>query len=167
MSTLRSFALALALAGPLALPAPQPVQAQDFTGRPTAIDGDTIAVGGQHLHLWGADAPEDGQFCNYADGTPWRCGLEATYALARLLERHWAECWLRGNNSDGETQAWCRLGGPQGFELNGQLVYEGWALADPVSGERYRDAQLAAQAAKRGIWQGTFEDPARWRAQNR
>ena len=63
----------------------------DFTGKPRIIDGDTIAIAGQRIRLHGIDAPESKQTCS-VDGREWACGLEATFALARIIETHWITC---------------------------------------------------------------------------
>jgi endonuclease YncB( thermonuclease family) len=42
------------------------------------------------------------------------------------------------------------------------MVQQGWALAFR-STKRYRAQQDEAEAAKRGLWAGTFELPWEWR----
>jgi hypothetical protein len=51
-----------------------PAQAQTFTGFPTVVDGDTLAIGAQRIRLQGIDAPEIDQTCLDGTGTLWRCG---------------------------------------------------------------------------------------------
>lgn len=44
------------------------------------------------------------------------------------------------------------------------MVRAGWAVEyKQYSDGRYSAAEAEAQAAKRGIWQGTFTDPSKWR----
>ena len=143
-----------------------PATAQTLTGKPRIIDGDSIELGGQTLDLYGIDAPEERQMCQRSDGTPWRCGQEATFALARLIENHWVECQDRTNASNGTPLVVCRIGGVYGFDLNSRMVAEGWAIADRSQSDTYRWLEAEAKAARRGIWQGAFEAPAKWRDAN-
>jgi len=55
----------------------------------------------------------------------------------------------------------CRV---DGVEVNRWLVEQGWALAYvQYGGSVYLEAQRQAQAAKRGIWQGRFQEPWAYR----
>jgi len=66
--------LVLTLAGAiLAIPA----HADDITGKPRVIDGDTIEIAGERIRLHGIDAPESKQKCT-AGGKEWSCGQEAS-----------------------------------------------------------------------------------------
>jgi endonuclease YncB( thermonuclease family) len=51
---------------------------------------------------------------------------------------------------------------PDGSDVNAWLVRRGWALAYGGGGN-YRSEQDEAEAAKRGIWAGTFLPPEEWR----
>ena len=50
-----------------------------------------------------------------------------------------------------------------GTDLNGWLVEQGHALAYRRYSMRYVAQETAARKAKRGIWQGGFVKPWRWR----
>ncbi len=52
-----------------------------------------------------------------------------------------------------------------GSDLNAWIVQQGWALAYGHA-QVYRSEQDEAQAAKRGIWVGTFTPPREWRQQH-
>jgi endonuclease YncB( thermonuclease family) len=60
----------------------------DISGKPQIIDGDTIDIGGQRIRLHGMAAPESVQACE-ANGKSWRCGQDATRALANIIGRTW------------------------------------------------------------------------------
>ncbi len=52
-------------------------------------------------------------------------------------------------------------------DINEAMVEDGWAVALSKHTPAYLPAERRAQAARRGIWQGWFEDPALWRERNR
>jgi len=55
-------------------------------GEVRVIDGDTLEVGAETIHLWGiVSAPEGGQQCKRA-GVSYDCGAGARAALSRLVE---------------------------------------------------------------------------------
>ena len=60
-----------------------PASAQDLiVGVASVIDGDTIEIHGQRVRLFGIDAPESSQLCVRPTGEGWRCGQQASLALA-------------------------------------------------------------------------------------
>ena len=70
---LSTLCLALALvAGPIGPPA-----RAEVTGPPRVIDGDTLAVQGTVVRLYGIDAPEPGQACRMR-ARPYACGRIAS-----------------------------------------------------------------------------------------
>ena len=54
------------------------------TGKPRGVDGDTLEIGDRRIRLHGIDAPEAKQTC-LANGKRWRCGTNATSALAQMI----------------------------------------------------------------------------------
>jgi endonuclease YncB( thermonuclease family) len=54
---------------------------------------------------------------------------------------------------------------PDGSDLNAWVIRQGWAVASGDAGH-YRSEQHAAEAARRGIWSGTFLLPREWRRQH-
>jgi endonuclease YncB( thermonuclease family) len=134
----------------------------EITGKPRVIDGDTIEIAGQRIRLHGIDAPERGQLCK-ADGKPWRCGQEATFALADIIGRTWVDCVKRGTDRYGRVIAMCRVGGSKGKDLGAKMVSEGWALAYRKYSMDYVAAEDTARAAGRGLWRGKFIAPWEWR----
>ena len=132
----------------------------DLAGKPSVIDGDTIEIAGQRIQLHGIDAPEAKQTCTDADGKEWRCGLEATFALANMIGNHWIAC--RGDERDryGCLIAVC-YAGP--YDLNAKMVLQGWALAYRRYSTDYVDAEAVAKKVGVGMWRGEFEPPWEWR----
>ena len=151
--------LALSSTGALAQSA---AAANSVEGKARIIDGDTLEIGARRVHLYGVDAPEPDQRCE-RDGRHWRCGIEATFAMAALLETHWLTCRQRGIDTTGDMVAVCRVGGPKGMVVNQEIVRRGWALALPPAGNDYAAAEREAKTAKVGLWSGTFIAPWEWR----
>lgn len=131
-------------------------------GRPRIVDGDTLEIGIHRVRLHGIDAPEADQHCE-RNGTPWRCGMEATYAMAALIETHWVTCDPRQRDAAGNVIGVCRMGGPKGHDVSREIVRQGWALALRPEGDLYIAAEREAKAAKVGLWSGSFVAPWEWR----
>ena len=53
------------------------------------------------------------------------------------------------------------------MNLNDAMVRAGWAVAYTRHGQDHAAAQDEARAARRGVWQGTFQTPEAWRNANR
>lgn len=144
--------LAIGLAIGQFAPAPTPV-----AGHATAVDGDTLRLGGERIRLLGLDAPERAQICEDAAGADWACGEAARTFLARQLAGAAVSCTPSGHDRYGRLLARCRAGET---DLAAAVVAAGLAIPE---GDYGREAR-AAQAAKAGIWAGRFTTPAAWRA---
>lgn len=131
--------------------------------RVAAIDGDTLRSGDIEVRLYGIDAPELDQTCSLEGGRSWACGREAQNRLKSLIGRYAVDCTPRARDKFNRIIATC--GTSKVPDLGEALVREG--LAVNLSSDRdegpYVDAEIEAQAAKRGIWQGDFERPSDWR----
>jgi endonuclease YncB( thermonuclease family) len=140
-----------------------PLQAQSsFTGSAAAIDGDSLTVSGIEVRLFGIDAPEGKQHCS-RDGQVWPCGEAAAGKLRSLVEGHTVSCRARGRDSYGRAVSVCHAGG---VELNRAMVTYGWATAYRAYAQDYVADETRAKAARLGIWDSTFEQPADFRRQN-
>ncbi|MBB4389894.1 hypothetical protein GGE61_006260 [Rhizobium leguminosarum] len=84
-----------------------PVGAEQFVGRASVIDGDTIEIAGQRIRLNGIDAPESWQACRDAAGRPYRCGKDAAFALDEFLSK--SPDPLRGSRHGQISARCCRL----------------------------------------------------------
>lgn len=134
-----------------------------LTGAATVADGDTIEIYGTRIRLEGIDAPELEQSCTDVNGQSWTCGRAATRALRSHVQGHDLKCDPKGLDQFKRVLAVCFM--PDGSNLNAWIVQQGWALAYGHS-QVYRSEQDQAQAAKRGIWAGTFTPPREWRQQH-
>lgn len=137
-----------------------PSCAADIAGIASVIDGDTIDIHGTRIRLHGMDAPESNQRCRLADGTAWRCGQEASIALADLIGRQTVHCEQRDTDRYGRAVAVCRVGD---VDLGAWLVERGYALAYRRYSLDYVDKEDAARSVGAGMWQGAFIPPWEWR----
>ena len=165
---LSTLCLALALAaGPIGPPA-----RAEVTGPPRVIDGDTLAVQGTVVRLYGIDAPELGQACRIG-ARAYDCGRIARTALLDLTAGVTVSCKLAPASAadprpeaDPEDGADGRIGrcSADGYDLSEGMAYTGWALALRRVSERYVAFEDRARAARRGLWKGQFIAPWDWRA---
>jgi endonuclease YncB( thermonuclease family) len=135
-----------------------------ITGSARVIDGDTIAIGSQHIRFEGIDAPETDQVCLDAKREPWTCGITARDRLSTHVAGRITSCVVRGADRYGRTLAICSV---DGEDLNAWMVREGLALAYvKYSGEYIADEGTAREQQK-GMWAGAFIAPWDWRHRNK
>lgn len=138
-----------------------PLCAQEFSGRITFSDADTLRVGGVTVRLFGIDAPEMNQSCVHADGSSWACGRWAAGQARSNFNGRIAHCTKLDLDRYGRTVARCLDGGQDIAEF---LVREGLATAYRKYSLDYIDAEKQASIESRGIWDGTLEAPSAYRA---
>ena len=130
----------------------------------TVIDGDTMIVGGEHIRLWGVDAPEIEQICTNHAGLDWQCGLVAKQFLEDAIEGATIVCQRKNGDRYGRTVALCQYGAA--YDIAAVMVSNGFALDWPkYSGGDYREQQSAAAEAELGVWSGKFVEPWTYRLQ--
>lgn len=130
------------------------------------IDGDSLTVrqadAAMTIRLTGLDAVEYRQDCARADGSRWTCGRDARTALEKLTGHGPLYCELAAKDAYHRTLAECRTHPfPDGVDVGAEMVRAGWAIA---TSDTYMVEEAEAQAQRRGIWQGSFVQPAEWRA---
>lgn len=133
-------------------------------GAARVIDGDTIEINDRRIRLFGIDAIEGNQQCLDAHGKPWACGREAAKAVRAFIGRSAVSCVVRDHDKFGRDVAVCDV---RGLDLNRWIVRSGWAVADERFGSDYVAAEKEAQAARAGIFAGSFTRPSQWRSQHR
>lgn len=116
--------------------------------RVAAIDGDTLKSANAEVRIFDIDAPELDQTCTDQDGKDWPCGRAAQARLKALVARRAVDCAPHNPNQFNRIVAIC-----EGLAVNFGGDKEG----------PYAAAEADAQAAKRGLWRGTFQRPADWR----
>ncbi len=128
------------------------------------IDGDGLHLNGVSIRLWGMDAVELRQHCQ-RDGLPYSCGQAARDALLALVDGKTIACEEVNTDRYQRVVARCQV---DGVDLGGEMVRQGWAVDfKRYSKGRYAGEQAEAKAAGRGLWDGTFELPGKWRKQHR
>jgi endonuclease YncB( thermonuclease family) len=150
LATLAAIAVVAVIAG-LLWPPPA-----TLSGRASAVDGDTLRIGETRIRLLGFDAVEHDQTCRNDAGEAWDCGREARSFLAGLVKGETTSCAADGRDRYRRVLARCAVARS---DLGEQMVHAGWAVAELEYGLALADARLN----RRGIWSGTFDDPADWR----
>jgi len=145
----------------LAITAATPAAAEGdrLQGPATVISGDTLVVQGQRMHLFGIDAPDKGQPCQWPNKVI-DCGNISRTALLDLIAPVEIACRRRNTNADGTWIATCKA---EGFDVGSNMIYTGWAMTPPGDPAKYGKVQENAKTRKRGMWKGTFEMPWIWR----
>jgi endonuclease YncB( thermonuclease family) len=140
-----------------------PAQATDLSGTAKVKDGRTLTVNGTTFELYGIDAVELDQVCQTKRKKDFPCGHVAATALAAVVRNVIVKCRPEGPSEPVLKMA-CIAGPMDVAEL---LVLQGWAFADPKTGEKYQRAERAARMLNEGIWKGLFDYPWDWRKQHR
>lgn len=131
-----------------------------LSGSAIVIDGDTIEIHSQRIRLHGIDAVESGQTCTEKDGSVWRCGQSAAFALADKIGRAPVRCEQRDIDRYQRVVAVCYLGDT---DLNAWMVAEGWAVAYRRYSMDYVVFEDQARTEGRGMWRADFAMPWDWR----
>ena len=148
--------LLLAAGGVYLILGPEPERLSSLVGHVHVVDGDTLRFGGERIRLRGLDAPERAQTCTHADGANWPCGEAAERMLSELVAGSSVECAPFGRDQYDRVLARCTVGKT---DVGAEVVRHGYAIAD---GE-YEAEEREARAARRGIWNGSFQRPREYR----
>lgn len=139
--------------------------AETLTGPASIIDGDSIVVRGERIHILDVDAPESAQFCfkkaESVEQGAWHCGLDAAHALADLIGQRNVTCDTTMRGIHNGWLARCAVGGE---DLARWLAANGWAVpSHSCKCEIVRSAANQAKSARLGIWSSAFTMPWDWR----
>ena len=160
---LTAVAIGVALAGFGLLPASEHQARTVIAGPASVIDGDTIVVNNVHIRLEGIDAPEASQLC-LVGGQHWRCGSEATHALAQQTYGKELRCVPTGLDRYDRVLATCFA---DAHNINAEQVRTGHAVAYRQYSSEYIALEDGARSARIGIWRGDFIEPSVWRKAQR
>jgi len=136
----------------------------DVTGKARVINGDTIEIAGERIRLHGIDAPEMKQTCRNKRGKELLCGELAKQALEKLVRNQDVVCKGDTRDSDNRLMAVCYVGP---FDINEQMVADGWALAYRQDSQDYVRAETFAKSRRERMWRMEFEPPWEWRKKQR
>ena len=132
-----------------------PAIAQEHSGIPRVVDGNTIIINFQKIRLHGIEAPNAEQLCEI-DGESWLCGWEATNALAHIVGRHWVSCRQIRLNEGYVVDATCFAGNV--LNINAWMVRNGWATAQNQTNTRFLQLEILARQEQIGIWRTKYKN---------
>lgn len=134
-------------------------QMKVISGHAKVTDGDSLRIGDERIRLFGIDALEGKQMCNFR-GNEWACGRSSRKALERAIARQVVSCTVYDTDKYKRSVSICRVGET---DLNEGQVRNGWAVAYREYSTRYIGAEKDAHANDRGIWRSDFERPHEYR----
>ena len=148
--------------------------AEEISGIPKVVDGDTVHIDNYKLRLEGIDAPEMRQQCKkesfkisffigltfYKD---YSCGRVSKEKLITKIDTTEIKCISSSKDRYKRYIATCFKGKTN---LNRWMVRNGFAIAYRKYSKKYVSDEEFAKENKLGIWQGKFIEPEKWRKLN-
>ena len=150
--------------------------AEALHGKALIVDGDTVRIDDQTIHLYGIDAPELNQFCTDKKGTQFNCGQTSKRRLFLYVGGDPLDCTVVAKKKNDSVLGTCRVksyfqytenGAKKGdkFDVGLEMVLTGYAFNDRSYANAYDTAEKLAATNKNGFWSGKFEFPWIWRKQ--
>lgn len=149
-----SFGLVLLLAGCIGTTEPE------AKAKARVLDGDTLAMAGETIRLYGIDAPEHDQTCQDDTGADWPCGRMATRTLTQIIGTQPVTCAPRERDRFGRLVATCSAAGR---DIGAQMVEAGMALAYRRYSRTYVPQETRAKAKGVGLHAGLYTAPEAYR----
>ena len=148
--------------------------ADEISGIPKVVDGDTIHINNYKFRLEGIDAPEMRQQCKkesfkisffigftfYKD---YSCGRVSKEKLITKIDTTEIKCISSSKDRYKRYIATCYKGKTN---LNQWMVRNGFAIAYRRYSKKYVPDEVFAKENKLGLWQGKFMEPEKWRKLN-
>ena len=148
--------------------------AEEISGIPKVVDGDTIHINNYKFRLEGIDAPEMRQQCKkesfkisfligfifYKD---YSCGRVSKVKLINKINTSEIKCISSSKDRYKRYIATCFKGKTN---LNQWMVRNGFAIAYRRYSKKYVPDEVFAKENKLGLWQGKFMEPEKWRKLN-
>ena len=148
--------------------------AEEVSGIPKIIDGDTIHINNYKFRLEGIDAPEMKQQCkkeslkiSYIIGFTfyknYSCGKVSKEKLISKIRGSKIKCIFTIKDRYKRYIATCYK---EKTNLNQWMVRNGYAIAYRKYSKKYVPDEDFAKENKLGLWQGKFMNPEKWRKLN-
>ena len=148
--------------------------AEEISGVPKIVDGDTIHINHKKFRLEGIDAPEMKQQCkkeslkiSYIIGftfyKDYSCGKVSKEKLITKINTSEIKCISSSKDRYKRYIATCFKGNTN---LNQWMVRNGFAIAYRRYSKKYVPDEVFAKENKLGLWQGKFMKPEKWRKLN-
>lgn len=137
---------------------PPPPGPRVIAGPAQAIDGATLTVAGQTVHLQDIDAPPASLICRDGAWTD-RCGEDARRGLDAAIGHQPVEC-VNPHTTGGRLAALCR--NDSGLDIAAIQVESGWAVDDIRASSRYVAEEARARSDGNGLWLNDFAHPELW-----
>lgn len=128
------------------------------------LAGDRFVVNGMPVRLYGIAAPVAGQSCTDAHNRAYDCGYVSARRLQEIIGSDSVSCKIMNQNNQGELMAACSV---SSFDLGAVMVEAGWAITLPNITPIYVPYEQKARQNKAGLWEGQFQAPWEWQAQQR
>ena len=148
--------------------------AEEISGVPKIVDGDTVHINDKKFRLEGIDAPEMRQQCKkeslkissiigftfYKD---YSCGKVSKEKLISKIHGSKIKCKFTTKDKYKRYIATCYK---EKINLNQWMVRNGYAIAYRRYSKKYVSDEDFAKEKKLGLWQGKFMNPEKWRKLN-
>ena len=148
--------------------------AEEISGIPKVVDGDTVHIDNYKFRLEGIDAPEMRQQCKkesfkisffigftfYKD---YSCGRVSKEKLITKIDTTEIKCISSSKDRYKRYIATCYKGKTN---LNQWMVRNGFAIAYRRYSKIYVPDEEFAKENKLGLWKGKFMEPEKWRKLN-
>ena len=148
--------------------------AEEISGVPKVVDGDTVHINNNKFRLEGIDAPEIKQQCkkeslkiSYIIGftiyKDYSCGKVSKEKLISKIRGSKIKCIFTAKDRYKRYIATCYK---EKINLNQWMVRNGYAIAYRRYSKKYVPDEDFAKENKLGLWQGKFMNPEKWRKLN-
>ena len=148
--------------------------AEEISGFPKIIDGDTIHINNYKFRLEGIDAPEMRQHCkkeslkissiiNFTFYKDYSCGKDSKKKLIKKISGSKIKCIFTTKDRYKRYIATCYK---EKTNLNQWMVRNGYAIAYRRYSRKYVPDEDFAKENRLGLWQGKFMNPEKWRKLN-